>query len=297
MQEFPECQFILSGSSTRKLKRGTANLLGGRAVERFLFPLTYEELEEDFDLDNVLQYGSLPSVIGRCEEEKFDTLNSYVNTYLREELQAERLVRNLGGFARFLNVAASQSGELLNYTSIASDSQLPASTVKEYFQILEDTLLGFTLEPWRKSLRRRLTTSPKFYFFDTGVINAINKSLRAKPVQPRRGKLFEHFIILEVFRTIKYRRSEAELFFWRTSNGAELDLLIHQNSKLVAAIEIKSKPVSSADLSGLRSFAKIYPELKKYVVATVSNEYDLDGSTIIPWQNFLKNELLGLIGA
>ncbi len=296
MQEYPDCQFILSGSSARKLKRGGANLLGGRAVERFLFPMTYMETKDDFDLEQALTFGTLPPILAMDKEEKIDTLSTYVNTYLREEIQAEGIVRNLGAFSKFLNVAASQCGDLLNFAAIARECQLPSSTIQSYYQILEDTLIGFKLEPWRKSVRHRLSAQSKFYFFDTGVINAINKSLTAKLIQPLRGRLFEHFIILETYRNIKYKRSEANLFFWRTSNHAEVDLLIEKHGQLIAAIEIKStSSLASRDLSGLMSFNKTHPDVPCYVVSNVKNSYELSGVTILNWQNYLTDILPEII--
>jgi len=150
------CQFILTGSSARKLRRGGANLLAGRAAQRTLFPFVYEEIADTFSLSDVLQFGTLPGVYGRKAEAKTDILRAYTETYLREEILAEGLVRNLGGFSRFLDLAASQFGELVSFTSIGRECHVPTRTIQAYFEILEDTLVGFRLSPWNKSIRKRM---------------------------------------------------------------------------------------------------------------------------------------------
>lgn len=288
-------QFILTGSSARKLKRGGANLLGGRAVERPLFPFIFFEMGKTFDLDEVLHFGSLPAVYGKDETEKIDLLKSYTNTYLREEIQSEGIVRNLGGFSRFLDIAASQFGDLVNFSNIGRECGLPTRTVQSYYEILEDTLVGLRLEPWRKSLRKRLIGHSKFYLFDLGVTNAINRHLEEPPDNTLRGRLFEQFIILEVHRLIKYLQSEARIFYWRTNTGAEVDLVIEKRGKLLAAIEIKAKKlVGGNDFSGFRSFASDNPNVPAFLVCEAEEPYREGGVEVMPWPNFLKY-LLGLL--
>ena len=283
------CHFILTGSSARKLKRGGANLLGGRAVQRFLFPFTYEEIKKLFKLDDVLLFGTLPPIVGKSNREKTDILNSYINSYLREEIQSEGIVRNLGGFSRFLDMAASQFGELTSYSAISRECQLPVRTVQSYYEILEDTLIGYKLEPWRKSIRKRLSAHPKFYFFDSGVVNAINKRLTASLDNQLRGRLFEQFIILETYRMIHYLQSEANIFYWRTNHGAEVDLLIEKHGKLIAAIEIKSTSnISGSHLSGLRAFKEENPKVPAYLICTAKNKYEINKVKILPWTDYLK---------
>lgn len=288
MQEF-KCKFILTGSSARKLKRGGANLLGGRAIQRFLFPFTYHEIKDNFKLEDALFFGTLPPIIGKTNKEKIDILNSYVNTYLREEIQLEGIVRNLGGFSRFLDMSCSQFGELTSYSEIARECGLPVRTVQSYYEILEDTLIGFKLEPWRKSIRKRLSAHPKFYFFDNGIVNAVTKRLTA-PIDPGlRGKLFEQFVILETYRIIYYKQSEANIFFWRTNHGAEVDLLIEKHGKLLAAIEIKgSSNISGSHLSGIRAFKEEKPNVPAYIVCLAKNKYKLNNVIILPWQKYLE---------
>lgn len=289
LMESHSCQFILTGSSARKLKRGGANLLAGRAVQRFLFPFVYQEIQEEFDLEDVLRFGSLPAIYQKTEHEKIDILTAYTETYLKEEIQAEGLVRNLGGFSRFLEIAAAQSGELVDFTALGREAQLTARTVQSYYEILEDTLVGLRLPPWRRSVRKRLTAHPKFYFFDTGVTNSLNRRLLAPPDPLLRGRLFEQWVVLETYRLLSYKQSEARLFYWRTNMGAEVDLLIEKHGEIIAACEIKaSRNVNRADLSGLRAFSEDHPKARLVVISNVPNTYAIDAVLILPWQAYLQ---------
>lgn len=296
LMEKSSVQFILTGSSARKLKRGAANLLAGRALQRFLFPFTYEEIKNQFKLDSALLYGSLPPVwIKKTAEEKKDLLATYASIYLREEIQNEGIVRNLGGFSRFLDLAASQSGDILSFSAIARECQLPIKTVQSYYEVLEDTLIGFRLMVWKKSLRKRLTSHPKFYFFDTGVVNAINKNLTASLKGTFKGKLFEHFIILETYRFLQYHQSESNLYYWRTHHGAEVDLIIEKHGVILGAFEIKSSGVvSGADLSGLQAFREDYPDVPCEVISLSEHSFKIKEVRIRPWQQYLE-ELQRLI--
>ncbi len=287
---------ILTGSSARKLKRGMANLLGGRAIQRFLYPFNWDEIKDVYTLDEVLSYGTLPPVVTAPENYRTDILVSYTETYIREEIQAEGIIRNVGSFSKFLDMAAAQFGEQLNYSEVARECQLPVMTVKSYYEILEDTLIGIVLLPYRKSLRKRLSAHPKIYFFDNGVTNAINKySLKIKDPSLL-GRLFEQFIINETFRHIRYRQSMVQMFFWRTSSGTEVDLVLEKDKKLIAAFEIKySENISGTHLSGLRSFLTDHPEVPCYLISRVNSPYSLGQISILPWQHYL--ELLpGFIG-
>jgi len=280
-------RFFLTGSSARKLRRGGVNLLAGRAAARRLHPLTSVEIGNGFDLDRALRFGTLPAVVTADVEAATELLAAYAQTYLREEIQAEAVVRNLGGFARFLDVAAAQSGDILNAVAVASDAGVSARTVREYFQILEDTLIGFRLEPWRKSPRARLVGHPRFYFFDTGVTNALNRRLHAEVDAPTRGRLFEQWVVTECVRLVDYLYPETRLFYWRTNHGAEVDLLFERHGKLLLAVEIKSRrSVSSADLTGLRSFAEAHPGVPRAVVATVPEPFRIDTIDVLPWRLF-----------
>ncbi len=283
------CQFILTGSSARKLRRGGANLLAGRAVERYLFPFVHEEIPEQFKLEEALLFGTLPPLLGKDREEKIDFLTTYVHAYLREEIQAEGIVRNLGGFSRFLDLAASQCGELVSSSAIGRECHLSTRTVQSYYEILEDTLIGLKLEPWGKSFRKRLVGHPKFYLFDTGVTNAINRRLTSDPDANLRGRLYEQFIILETHRLLRYAQSEANLYFWRTNHGAEVDLIVEKHGKITAAFEIKSSTtVAGADLSGLRAFREEHPKVPCAVVSLAPHAYQIESVRVLPWATYLK---------
>ncbi len=281
-------QFALSGSSARKLKRGNANLLAGRAVQRYLFPYIYEEIPDSFNLEEVLRFGTLPAVHGESVEDKIDILRTYTDTYLREEIMMEGIVRNIGAFSRFLEMAASQFGELVSFSSIGRECHISPRTVQSHYEILEDTLIGFRLQPWMKSQRKRMVAHPKFYFFDLGVTNSLNHNLTAPPDRKLRGRLFEQFIILETYRLLKYTRSEARAYFWRTNHGAEVDLILEKHNKIIGAFEIKStEVVSGADLTGLRSFSEEYPKTPLHVIANVANPYNIRNVSVLPWKDYL----------
>lgn len=287
--EETKTRFWLTGSSARKLKRGGGNLLAGRAATRRLHPLTVSEIGVGFDLERALRLGTLPAVVTGDLASGRELLEAYAETYLREEIQAEGIVRNLGGFARFLDVAAAQSGDILNAAAVASDAGVSARTVREYFQVLEDTLIGFRLESWRKGPRARLVGHPRFYFFDTGVTNALNRRLHGELEASTRGRLFEQWIVTESLRLVDYHFPETRLFYWRTNHGAEVDLLFERHGKLRLAVEIKSRRrVSGADLGGLRSFADAHPGVPLVVVATVAEAYRIDSIDVIPWQRFFE---------
>ncbi|OVE76826.1 hypothetical protein BVX98_04610 [bacterium F11] len=284
------CQFILTGSSARKIKRGGANLLAGRAVERFLFPFVHQEIKDHFNLNEALLFGTLPSILGKSKEEKREILSAYVHTYLREEIQSEGIVRNLGGFSKFLDIAASQVGELINFSNIASESLLSTKTVQSYYEILEDTLIGIRLNPWRKSVRKRLSAQPKYYFADNGITNAILKRLTGGVDPVLKGKLFEQWIIYETNALLHYKKSEANLHFWRTNHGAEVDLIIEKHGKIRGAFEIKSTVrVTGSHLSGLRSFKSEHPDVPCHVIAQVPHPYELEDISILPWKTYLSH--------
>jgi uncharacterized protein len=259
MSSFPKIQFILSGSSARKLKRGAANLLGGRALYLELHPLTTEELGADYNLNQVLRYGSLPhiSTLLKNGEEKLaqQFLHSYVLTYLTEEIQAEALVRQLTHFQRFLDVASEFVGKQINLSSLATKAGISQHFVREYFAILEDTLIGFLLLPYAESERKRMSKQPKFFLFDNGVTRAMQRRGSQTPTAEELGILFEQWVILEIKRMLSYHAPELSLSFWRSSAGAEVDILITRGSEILLAIECKSSDrLTKSDFSGLRAF-------------------------------------------
>ena len=287
MEQRPDFQFILCGSSARKLRHGASNLLGGRALYRTMHPLTLDELSNDFNLQWVLSYGSLPRIYSTLMQNKTkqarDLLRAYAITYLREEIKAEALVRNLQGFQNFLDIAVAQYSEQVNFSGVSRDCQVALSTVKEYYSILEDTLIGFFLYPYLKSARKRMSHQPKFYFFDNGVTRALLGSLQDPPTPLEKGRLFEQWIIQEIIRLNEYHQKDWKLSFWRTSHGAEVDLLISRGARLLYAVECKFKrQPSSSDLSGLRSFHDNYPEVPCFVVSPVKQSYRLSFARILP---------------
>ncbi|MCJ7581285.1 MAG: AAA family ATPase [Candidatus Aminicenantes bacterium] len=287
MEQNPNIQFILCGSSARKLRHGASNLLGGRALYRTMHPLSYDELSSDFNLELVLSYGSLPKIystlIKKETKEAQDLLRAYVITYLREEIKAEALVRNLQGFQNFLDIAAAQYSEQINFSSVSRDCQVALPTVREYYSILEDTLIGFFLFPFLKSVRKRMSHQPKFYFFDNGVTRALLGSLQDPPTPLEQGRLFEQWILQEVVRLNEYYQKDWKLSFWRTSHGAEVDLLISRGTKILYAIECKFKrQPSTSDLTGLRSFHENHPEVPCFVVSPIKQSYRLSFVRVLP---------------
>jgi uncharacterized protein len=259
MGSFPHIQFILSGSSARKLKRGAANLLGGRALYLELHPLTIQELGNDYQLDSVLRYGSLPHISNLLAQgdEKLaqQFLRSYVLTYLAEEIQAEAIVRQL---THFLSLLATKAGVSQHF-------------VREYFSILEDTLIGFLLPAYAESERKKMSKQPKFYLFDNGITRAIQQRASQLPSPDERGVLFEQFVILEIKRMIAYEAPELSLAFWRSAAGAEVDILITRGSEILAAIECKvSDTLAKSDLSGLRAFRACHRLVPLFVCCPAS---------------------------
>lgn len=243
-------RFLLTGSSARKLRRDGSNLLAGRAWSSSLFPLSSVEIPS-FDLDRYLQFGGLPSVY--LSDYPQDELNSYVQTYLKEEILAEGLIRNLQPFSRFLIAASLSNGQLLNFNQIASDAEVPASTVREYYSILEDTLVGFMLEPWSKSRKRKAVTTAKYYFFDTGVTNSIAGTRYLDRNSDLYGRCMEHFIGMELRAYLSYKKRDLPLQFWRSKHQHEVDYLVGDQ----LGIEVKStRKVSSKDIRGLRALSE-----------------------------------------
>lgn len=252
--------FILTGSSARKLKRNSANLLGGRALTFHLYPFTYFELKDKFEFDEILKYGSLPLLFSKQNpSKKEEYLKSYVKSYLQEEILVEQLTRQVEPFKDFLEVAAQMNGEIINYSKISKDVGVSDQTVKSFFQILEDTLVGYTLHPFHRSIRKRQRESPKFYFFDLGVVRALSRKIRLPLIQGTSefGKAFEHFIILEIFRISEYLNNDFRLSYLRTKDDAEIDLVIERPGEPDFLLEIKSThKILESDVKTLNHFQK-----------------------------------------
>lgn len=276
--------FILCGSSARKLKHGAANLLGGRAWRFELFPLTTRELGE-YKLERILNHGLIP--LHYTEEEPERSLRSYVLDYIEQEIHAEALTRNVPAFAKFLEAVAATHGRLINYSNIARDCGVASKTVREYFQILEDTLLGHTLEPWRKKKHRRLIETAKFYLFDVGVVRALSGMRLIQEGSEEFGRAFEHFLIEEIRAWLSYREKFLPLAYWRTSTGLEVDLVI---GDLQLAVEFKaSRKVDERDLKGLRALMEDQKVQRAVVVSQDPAIRKLQGNIIVyPWQKFCE---------
>jgi predicted AAA+ superfamily ATPase len=285
-------RFVLCGSSARKLRRKAHNLLGGRAVEHHLLPLTSRELP-DLDLVRYLNHGGLPAHY--LADEPDPRLRSYVNAYIREEIIDESATRNVPAFARFLQVVGLTHGQQLNYANIARETGVSPSTVRAYFQILGDTLLGFTLEPWRRSGRRRLVETAKFFLFDVGVARALRPEMPAAVEgSDLFGRAFEHFLLNEVRACLAYTGRERLLAYWRTHSGFEVDLIV---GDMDVALEFKSgREVRDADLRGLRALAEDQQPRRSLVVARVEQRRrTVDGIEIVPWREFCEEMWAGRV--
>lgn len=265
--------FILTGSSARKLKRGGANLLAGRAFVYHLHSLSCFELKKQFALENALQWGTLPKIFSlEDESEKIEFLRSYADTYLKEEIWSEQVVRKLPPFRRFLEVAAQCNGKIINYANIARDVGVDDKTIKEYFSILEDTMIGFFLESFHNSFRKRLVEKPKFYFFDPGVVRSLSRRLSV-PLTPKTaayGEAFEHFILLEFMRLGSYFQPEYRFSFIRTSADVEVDLVVERPGKPLLCVEIKSS--DTINESDITAFSKITKDIDNCEAIVLSQD-------------------------
>lgn len=248
-------QFILSGSSARKLKRGAANLLAGRAFVFYLYPFTALELGHRFQLNKALSYGLLPQQFHFDEDsDKKEYLKAYALTYIKEEIQMEQIVRKLSPFRKFLEIAAQMNAKVVNYSKIARDVGVDTTTVQNYYSILEDTLIGFYLNPYHTSIRKSQRLSPKFYLFDTGVCRALRGTIDV-PLLPQTyefGEAFEHFIILEIMKLAEYNRKSWKYSYLLTKDGTEIDFIIDRPGERTVCIEIKSSGrVTEGDVRNL----------------------------------------------
>jgi uncharacterized protein len=287
------CHFILSGSSARKLKRCHANMLGGRALNIHFHPFIYHEIADTFCLEKVLQFGSLPPVYTcTSENEKIEILKSYVDLYLKEEIEMEANLRNLDAFLRFLQVAAAQNGEIVNYSNIARDAGVTSATIKGYYKILEDTLLGFLLLPYSRSIRKKLVQHPKFYFFDTGVVRTLTNKITV-PIEAQTsdyGNAFEQWLICEMIRLNEYNGMDLTFSFYRTDQGVEVDVIIETPRSEVIALEIKSTstPVKK-NTNGVASFRKVESNTLACIICCCENALQIDGVLCLPWQDWLQH--------
>jgi len=279
--------FALCGSSARKLKRGHANLLGGRALRHELFGFVSAELGEQFNLVHIVNRGYIPNHY-LCNESEFPRLiRAYVSDYLKEEIAAEALVRNLGHFSDFLEKAALSDGQIVSYSSFARDVGVSANTIREYYSILVDTHLGWYLEPYTRNPKRRVVASPKFYFCDVGVVNQLAQRGALSVGGELFGRAFENWVAHEIRSYNEYAGRFEELFYWRLSTGTEVDFVIGRKAQV--AIEAKaSKRINQDDFKGLREFKVDHPSVKRRVLVSLESKARCteDDIEILPFDQF-----------
>ena len=277
--------FALCGSSARKVRRGHANLLGGRATRRELYGLTAAEIGADLDLLRLLNHGYLPRIYNAADPRPL--LDAYVSQYLKEEIAAEGLARRLPAYAEFLTLAALADAEVVNYSTIARDTGVSSQTVKAYFQILEDTLLGRYLPAYRRRPKRRTVAAPKFFFLDVGVVNFLAKRGSIQVGSELAGKAFENWVFHELCCYNSYRSRYADFFYWRLSSGIEVDFVVNH---IDCAIEAKASSRVRADhANGLRELAIDHPETKRRLLVSLDphDRTSEDGIELLHYSTFV----------
>lgn len=284
--------FIMTGSSARKLKAGGANLLAGRALVHSLHPFSVFEIEERFDLEGALQWGLLPKIFEYSDDDiKIRYLQSYAHTYLKEEIWEEQIIKDLEPFRRFLEVAAQMNGKIINYSNISRDVGINDKTVKSYYAILEDTLIGFFLEGYKHSFRKRLLTKPKFYFFDPGITRALARMLSV-PIIPKTsayGEAFEHFIILECLKLRDEFYSEYRFSYLQTKDDVEIDLVVERPGQPILLIEIKSTThVTQETISSFIHLIRDFGTCEAVCFCDDPLEKMIDNVRVLPWKTGLK---------
>lgn len=287
------CRFVLTGSSARKLRRGGTNLLAGRALTYAMHPLTAIELGEDFKLERSLAYGQLPSV--HVERDPKAYLESYVETYLREEIQQEGLVRSLGPFARFLEAASFSQASVLNISSVARDCGVERKVVENYFSILEDLFIAAQVPVFAKNAKRRIAAHPKFFFFDAGLYRTLRPKGPLDRPEQIEGHALETLVFQEMRAVNDYQRLGYSIHYWRTADGREVDFVLY-GEKGIRAFEVKraAKP-SGSDFAGLHAFLKDYPMAKAFLLYGGSRRRKEGSVELVPLQEALPRlpELLG----
>jgi len=281
-------RFILTGSSARKLRRGGANLLAGRALTYHLYPLTSWELGHDFNLKRALQFGTLPKSWTTKDPKAF--LKSYVATYLKEEVQAEGLTRNLAAFARFLETASFSQGQVLNISAVGSEAHIQQKVAESYFEILEDLLLAIKLPVFVRRAKRKMVAHPKFYFFDTGVFGAIRPRGPLDSDTEILGTALESFILQDFRALNEYLNWDYQYFYWRTKAKSEVDFIFY-GPRGLHAVEVKSNPqVRESDLAGLLNFSDDYPEATLTLIYGGNRALPHKKVRIIPVEKWFKEQ-------
>lgn len=300
-----DAQFILTGSSARKLKRHGVNLLPGRIKLYHLNALLWGELglirecgieellieninkDVSYSFEDTLVYGTLPGIVNLPREDRSDFLRAYAEVYLEEEIRAEALIRKIGAFSRFLELAASKSGTSPNLSKLSNESGVSQPAVKEFYNVLEDTMVVERVEPYLKSARKRILSSARYYFFDLGIRNVLARfPLTPDLVNIQKGILFEHAVMLEIIRRVKVLNKNYKICFWRTSAGAEVDCVIDMGTRVIP-IEIKSSSyVAQSELKGLKNFLNDYKKVAKHgYVITMGTKKEVlaENITALPW--------------
>lgn len=288
MEEKGYKRFALTGSSARKLKRGTANLLAGRAIVKNLFPLTSVELDFSVPVGQLLRYGAMPlSVNAPDDDAREEFLRAYVTTYLSEEIRAEGLVRDLGGFSRFLEIASLAAGQVTNVSGIARDAGVSRETARGYFEVLVDTLIGHSLPAYRPRAKVKEVALPKFYWFDPGVLRAAAGGFDQPLPSDFSGVLLEHLVLHEIRSRVHYAGVKGSLGYWRTPSGSEVDFVWWHGSDVVA-LEVKhAREVRRDFRKGIEAFVAGVPA-RSYVVYQGERELLVDGTRVLPLERFLR---------
>lgn len=288
--ENKKIRFILCGSSPMKILRSGGNLLGGRAIRYELYPLVSAEIP-DFDLLKALNNGLIPRHYLAGKSDKL--ISGYIGNYLRDEIASEARIRNIPSFSRFLEAAAFSNGEMVNFTNIAAESGVSSPTVREYFQILEDTMTGRFLQSYQKKPKRRVISAPRFYFFDVGIAGYLIKRGKIAIGSEAFGKAFEHLIYHELYSYSHYSDKNFPIFYWRTASQIEVDFILGDHE---VAVEVKStNMVNPRHLKGLKSFSEEYKVKKLIIVSTDPYPRKIDNITVLPWKTFLEQLWVGEI--
>ena len=286
IEEQKNVRFVLTGSSARKLRRGASNLLAGRLLQAEMHPFLASELAKDFELQQALRFGLIP-LIWQAEDPAA-TLQAYVDLYLREEVQAEALVRDLGAFARFLEAISFAHGSLLNLSAVARECQIQRKTVEGYLGVLEDLLLCFRIPVFSKRAKRQLIAHEKFYYFDVGVYRALRTAGPLDQPEEIEGILLEGLVAQHLRAWIAYRNRGERLYFWRTKSGSEVDFVVYGNDCFFAWEVKRSTSAHSVDLRSLKSFRQDYPEAEVALLYLGQQSLEIDGIPVIPCEKFLK---------
>lgn len=286
MEEKRGRQFILTGSSARKLKKTGVDLLAGRAIMKRMHPFVAAELKNNFNLEASLEYGLLPVVLD--SDNPMSTLHAYIDLYIREEVQMEGLTRNIGNFARFLEAVSFSHGSVLNISNISRECGIERKVVEGYLNILDDLLLAYRLPVFTKRAKRATVQHPKFYFYDTGLYNALRPSGPLDRPEEKKGIALEGLVAQHIRGWLDYRHEGAMLYFWRTSSGSEVDFIVY-GKNIFHAIEVKNgSTIHPQDLRPLKSFGEDYPEAERTILYRGSEKLLIDGIMIEPCEEFLR---------